>query len=504
MFQGRAKIEPIMGWQEWSKYDALGLAELVQSKQVTPRELASQAVSAVLKLNPILEAVIEIFDDVVDDPEINRPRHDGSLYGVPFFLKDIYARLKGRLQEQGSRLFKGYIAQETDPLVDNFLHAGLIIIGRTTVPELGFAFETSTSYRGKTIITRNPWEPGRTTGGSSGGSAALVAGGATPISMSSDGAGSTRFPAAFTGLIGIKPTRGRLPPPLGVNEYTNPSSSAGVLTRTVRDWAAALDYMADVPNGGSFMKIMSSANSYLELVKKPVGKLRIAVSTGLWGCLEPADRQNIDHTWEVARVLEGLGHEIEEVSDDAICDFSLAQRAARDNWLRSTGEIRFIAKQIGIPSSDLEQYLEPMTIKQVKAADGYSKYDIWRTAKTNPLLTRSFGRFFEIYDALLTPTSAVRVPPAGGSYSLLNQIDSADTWLARIFSAARYTYPANDTGLPALSIPAGLDQDGLPIGVQLYANYLREDYLLQLASQVEQAKPGWFNQIPPYHVSRIS
>jgi amidase len=497
-------LNPIMGWKEWSKYDALGLAGLVHSKQVTPQELACQAVNAVQTLNPRLEAILEIFEDVVDNPNVDSPSREGRLYGVPLFLKDITAKLKGRLHEQGSKLFKGYVAKETDPLIDNFLRAGFIILGRSTVPEMGFAFDTSTSYMGKVIITRNPWDLEYTAGGSSGGAGALVAAGVTPVSMASDGAGSTRFPASFNGLIGLKTTRGRLPPPQHVNEYINPSSAPGVLTRTVRDWAVALDYMARVPNGGSFMKVLPFDGSYLEAISRLPSKLHIALSTGLWGCLDQADPQVTARTKQVAYVLEDLGHTVEEVDDDAICDFNIARQASQVNWIRSAGEIRLIAQDMKIPPEELQNYLEPMTYKHFKAADKYTKYDLWQVTFVNPLTTRSFGHFFEKYDALLTPTSAIRVPKAAGPYSLLSSEESIVVWLNRVFSAARYTYPANDTGLPAISIPAGLDEFGLPIGVQIYSNFLREDLLLQLASQLEQAKPEWFNQIPPIHISKLA
>jgi amidase len=503
MFSNTKNFNPVMGWKEWSNYDAMGLAKLVQSKQVTPQELARQTVRAVQILNPRLEAILEIFEDAVDNPNIDSPNCNGSLYGVPFFLKDITAKLKGRLHEQGSKLFKGYVAQETDPLVENFLQAGFIILGRSTVPEMGFAFDTSTSYLGKVTITRNPWGLEYTAGGSSGGAGALVAAGMTPVSMSSDGAGSTRFPAAFNGLIGLKATRGRLPPPRQINEYINPSSAPGVLTRTVRDWAVVLDYIARVPNGGSFMKVLPFDRSYLEAIVHSPTKLHIAISTGLWGCPDPTDQQITARTQQVAHVLEDLGHIVEEVEDKAICDFNIARKTSQINWIRSAGEIRLLAQDMKILPEELCNYLEPMTYKHFKAADQYNKYDLWRSSFVNPRITRSFGQFFEKYDALLTPTSAIRVPKAAGPYSLLSNKESINVWLERVFSAARYTYPANDTGLPAISIPAGLDEDGLPIGAQLYANFLREDLLIQLAWQLEQAKPEWFNQIPPYHISKI-
>jgi len=252
------------------------------------------------------------------------------------------------------------------------------------------------------------------------------------------------------------------------------------------------------------MKILPFDGSYLETITHTPGKLRMALSTGLWGCQDSADPQVVARIRHVAQTFEDLGHTVEEVDDEAICDFNIARKTFMEYWACSAGEIRFTAEEMGIPQEDLCNYLDPITFKHLELADHSNKSDLWRVAFVNPLITRSFGRFFEKYDALLTPTSAIQVPKAGGPYSLLNNEKSIQDWLERVFSAARYTYPANETGLPAISIPAGLDETGLPIGAQLYGNFLREDLLLQLASQVEQAKPEWFNQIPLHHISKVT
>ena len=146
--------------------------------------------------------MLGLYDDVVADPDKDGPSKEGRLYGVPMLLKDLGSGLAGRTQEAGSKLFKDHVAEATDPLVENYLSAGLIPIGRSTTPEFGMTFDTATDYLGRVKVTHNPWQPGRTPGGSSGGSAAAVTAGVLPISMSSDGGGSTRIPAAFCGLVG--------------------------------------------------------------------------------------------------------------------------------------------------------------------------------------------------------------------------------------------------------------------------------------------------------------
>jgi amidase len=182
---------------------------------------------------------------------------------------------------------------------------------------------------------------------------------------------------------------------------------------------------------------------------------------------------------------------------EAICNFTLLRDAYKKYWVYSSGEIRLMAEEMHFTQGALQHLLDPMTYKLVEASDHLTKIDFWKIASINPIITRSFGKFFENYDALLIPTFAVQTPEAGGQYSMLDAKDTADAWLERVFSAARYSYPANETGLPAISVPAGLDQVGLPIGAQFYANFLREDLLLQIAHQLEQARPEWFNKIPP-------
>src|SRR5438034_29751 len=207
-----------MTWDEWQRHDALGLANLVRAKKVVPKDLSAQAALAVERLDPAIEAVLGIYEDAIADPDRDGPSKSGRLYGVPMLLKDLGSGLAGRTQESGSRLFKNHVVKATDPLVANYLRAGLVPIGRSTTPEFGMTFDTTTDYLGRLKVTRNPWNPLRTAGGSSGGSAAAVAAGILPISMSSDGGGSTRIPAAFCGLVGLKATRGRVPRPLAQSE----------------------------------------------------------------------------------------------------------------------------------------------------------------------------------------------------------------------------------------------------------------------------------------------
>ncbi len=489
-----------MGWAEWGKHDAVALARLVKRKAVTPAELAAQAEAAVARLNPKLEAVLEVFADVVADPNADRPERDGALYGVPMFLKDLGSGLKGRKQESGAKLYKGNVAKTTDPTVENYLHAGLVPIGRSTTPEFGMTFDTTTDYLGAVKVTRNPWNLARTPGGSSGGSAAAVAAGIVPISMSSDGGGSTRIPASFSGLVGLKASRGRVPRPLAQSEYIQRISVDGVVTRSVRDSATALDYMIRVPNGGSFIKMGPPAGTYVEAIAREPGRLKIGLSTGSWGRGGTTDPEVADRVRVAATLLEGLGHHVEEIADAAICDWETLWWSYITQWISCRGQPIPAAKAKGIDAAGLKDWLGPMTYRHSLAAARYDKFDIWKMMECNNTVTRAFGRTMENYDLLLTPTLAIRVPLANGPYALLRD-EELDPWVARLADACRYTMPGNETGMPAISLPAGLDRDGLPIGVQLHGNFAREDLLLQVAAQIERGRPEWFSAVPPVHVS---
>jgi amidase len=159
-----------------------------------------------------------------------------------------------------------------------------------------------------------------------------------------------------------------------------------------------------------------------------------------------------------------------------------------------------MAADRGINTPDLKDRLGPMVHRHLEAADRYDKYDIWKMMSQNNSVTRSFGAIMEKYDVLLTPTLAIRVPEANGPYSLLRN-EALDPWLDRLANACRYTMPGNETGLPAISVPAGLDNEGLPIGAMFYGNWSREDLLLQIARQLEKAKPEWFDQSAPLNVT---
>jgi amidase len=490
-----------MSWDEWGKHDAVALAALVRKRAVTPREVVRQAARAVELLNPRLAGVLEVYEDVLDRPGVDGPARDGALYGVPLFLKDLGSGLRGRRQESGSKLFRGHVMPATDPTVENYLAAGLVPLGRSTTPEFGMTFDTATDYLGRLLVTRNPWNPERTPGGSSGGSAAMVAAGVAPVSMSSDGGGSTRIPASFCGLIGLKASRGRVPRPLAQSEYMTRISVDGVVTRTVRDTAAVYDYLTRIPSGGAFIHLAVPEGSYLRALRRPPGRLTIGLSTGDWGRGGRPDAEVAARVREVGRVMESLGHRVSTIDDQSLCDWEAMWSAYLIQWIGSRAQFATTARERGLAPEALAEHLGPMVHRHYVASARYDKFDIWTMMSGNTTATRGFGRAMTRYDLLLTPTLAIRVPAANGPYSLLRDED-LDAWVSRLADACRYTMPGNETGLPGISVPAGLDRDGLPIGVMFYAGWGGETRLLQIAAQLERARPAWFNQVPPIHVTR--
>ena len=217
------------------------------------------------------------------------------------------------------------------------------------------------------------------------------------------------------------------------------------------------------------------------------------------GRANPTDPEIVERVRAVAKRLEGLGHYVEEIADNSICSWEVLWSAYCINWVGSRAQFATMAKDRGLLPERLQDYLGPMAHRHYLAAERYDKFDVWRMMERNNQVTRAFGRFMSQFDLLLTPTLAIRVPKANGPYSLLLE-EELEPWVARLCDACRYTMPGNETGLPGISVPAGLDHERLPIGAQLYAKWGREDLLLQVAAQIERSKPEWFEVIPPLHV----
>ena len=491
----------VMSWREWGKLDAIGLARLVRVGKMTPKELALQAAEAIQIVNPKINAVLEVFHDVIEDPYKDGMSKEGCLHGVPMLTKDIGSSMKGRLHEEGTLLSKGVRASEDSPYIENLRTAGFNLIGRTATPPFAWTSTTDSFING---ITRNPWNLDYTPNGSSGGSAAAVAAGIVPIAMATDAGGSIRGPAGVCGLVGLKPTRGRVPLPR-FNELASYLVCEFVITRTVRDTALALDCLSHHKLGDTLMPISRSERPYIQEVSREPGRLHIALSTGKWGREKDVHAIPMSRTLYVAEVLRSLGHIVEEVQDADICDWENLWRVISTDTFTLPKKWKETSDTHSVPIN--QETLEPPLYWLYRRSQKYNEFDIWRAQEENGRITRHFGRLFERYDLLLTPASAdafVKAGPGTG-YSALDKVENeeqADMWMKHAIDEARYLMPGNYAGIPGVALPGGF-VNGLPIGVQLYAPWLREDRLLQVAGQLERAKPEWFDQAPPVHISRF-
>lgn len=494
-------MSEVMTWSEWAALDATAMAALVRRGDVTPAELAQQAQQAVAVLNPQLNAVMEVFDDVIENPYKDGMSHEGDFHGVPMLLKDCLSGMKGRLQENGAKFLEGARKLEDDPLTQSWRRAGFNLIGRTSLPAMGSAPVSDGILHG---VTRNPWHLDYTPSGSSGGSATAVSAGIVPIASASDGGGSTRSPAGYTGLIGLKPTRGRLPMPDGYSEFSGHIGVEGVLTRTVRDTALAYDTMSQHRPGDAFIPIKPPAGSYCKELDRAPGQRRIALvldSCGRDGAVDPLVEARIR---EVAVLLQSLGHEVEEVASREICDWEILWRGADVNWI---GRMQFWPQIAAAHGAEINaENCEPVFRHLIAASARYTLQDFMQMQQDNVTYTRQFGRFFERYDLILSPVEAVTASLCGPDSPLsplhpVNSEDEAIAFIQQMTDNGRFMIAANDAGYPAISVPAGLDSAGVPLGAQFSAAWCSEDLLIQLAAQLERARPDWFDQKPPHHIA---
>ena len=482
-------------WAEWFSADALALADHVRGGAVTAQQVAEQAGAAVDHFGVALGAVVELFADAVADPESTGADRSGLFYGVPLFMKDSGSGMAGRLREWGSLLAAGQICAQDCPLTANLRAAGFNLIGRSSLPEWGKAFDTTYTQDGALVVTRNPWNESRTPGGSSGGSAALVAAGVVPIAKGGDAAGSVRVPAAFTGLVGLKPTRGLLPPPRGTNELANHRVQEGVLTRTVRDQAAALDYMIRPHAGTNFISAARPSTAFRHMLDTDVPPMRIGISTGSWGLPAACDPVIVERVAVIGQLLAQFGHPVNEVNDDAICDWEPFWQDFTIGWVATTGHWFDIADQQGLSRVELEQRLMPQNRYLLDEFEKLSVADLRRALYGNARHSARAAQLFAQVDVLLTPVYSGPVPLANGPLSLASD-GPPEEFLAGFRAAARYTAFGNETGVPGLAVPAGRGPDGLPIGVMLYGAPNQDGLLLQLANQLQQARPDWFGAAP--------
>ena len=456
--------------------DTVGLAALVASGEVSSLELVDAAISRIEDRNPTLNAVVgrrfEAARAEAADPV------DGPFSGVPFLVKDLGCDVEGLQATRGSRLFADVIATRDSELTQRFERAGLIILGNTNTPEFGKNASTEPLLFGP---SHNPWNLGHSTGGSSGGSAAAVSGGMVTAAHANDGGGSIRIPASECGLVGLKPSRGRTPnwPLAGMFSY--PVSCAHVVTRTVRDSAAILDAIGGGLPGDPFPAPGTpDTGTFLAAIASAPRRLRIAMSTDSPNGkgIHPAGIAAIERT---ARILEDLGHEIvptmpqfDHTIPGSVVSTIMGVASAH------AVETRLAVLGRSLQPGDLEPFSEFLHGRSLEVT-GFEMHEALNQLE---VLSRQFGEFHQTYDLWLTATLAVPSPELG--HLDTSSIEAMFTRAARF---SELTAPFNVTGQPAMSVPAGFDEAGLPVGVQLVGPLCSEALLLQVAAQLEQAQP---------------
>jgi len=474
-----------MKFSEYSNYDGLGVAELVKKKKVKPSELVEAAIERIERLNPKLNAVV--FKGYDDARARAKTKLSGVFAGVPMLLKDILGFKKGWPNRDGARFMQARPAGYDSTLVARFEAAGLIPLGKTNVPEFGIVPLTESKLYGP---ARNPWNLDHSTGGSSGGSAAAVAAGIVPLAHANDGGGSIRIPAACCGLVGLKPTRGRNPLGPMAGDIMGGLLAEHVVSRTVRDTAAALDATAG-PELGDPYPAPPQPGSYLATIKKKPKKLRIAFATTRFdgSAFDPECKAAVE---AAAKLCAKLGHHVEEGMPQVSPLFFIA------HFLPVWGSgltmlIDFIAAASG--RSPVREEFEGLTWglyqygKRVTAA----QYQLcWATLQG---VTRKVAAWQQPYDAWITPVLAQ--PPLK-----IGSVDLEETDLMKGFAPIINYIPfsalQNVTGQPAISLPLAWSKSGLPVGVQFVGRFGEEHVLLQLAAQIEKAAP-WIKKKPPVY-----
>jgi len=492
-------------FSEYVKHDATALADLVRRGETTPAELLETAIARAEAVNPQLNAIVTPLYEKGREMAANLPA-DGPFRGVPFLLKDLELEWAGTPMKFGCRGYANYVSTTDSEVIKRLKAAGLVFFGKTNTPEFGLTPYTESKLYG---LARNPHKPTHSPGGSSGGSAVAVAAGIVPAATASDGGGSIRIPASCCGLFGLKPSRGRVTLGPAYGELWNGAVIGHAVTRSVRDSAGLLDAIAGNMPGDPYL-IPPPERPFLDEVSREPGKLRVAFSTASVIPSLTIDPECIKAVQETARLLESLGHTVEEVP------------LPYDKTIITEGFFVSVLAETAATLRDLSTYLgrpvkpgvdvELNTWAQARLAEGFSAADLsWQNRRWNTL-NRSMGQLHEKYDLLLTPTlpcppiaigtfqnsaseeRLLKLVDAVGGLKYLNGTKIVNDLAEKSLGYISYTVITNMTGQPSMSVPLHWSADGLPIGVMFAAKLGNEATLFRLAGQLEQTRP-WFDKV---------
>lgn len=472
-----------MTFDEYADHDATGLAALVATKEVSPAELIDIAIAAAERANADLNFIAQpLFDRA---RRAAAGRFTGPFAGVPFVVKDLHLNIAGERSGEGSHLWDDFVADHNSTLFDRFAAAGFNTFAKTTTPEFGLTVTTESKAYG---LTRNPWHRERSAGGSSGGAAVAVATRTVPVAHASDGGGSIRCPAAACGLFGLKPSRGRVPTGPRATEGWFGLTANHVVTRSVRDSAAVLDAIHGAEAGSRYVA-PPHARSFLAEVGRDPGRLRVALMleplTGV-----PVDPQIAAATRDAARLLEGLGHHVVEAAprfDTGALTDAMTATVGASTAFEVAQRLRALGR------TDAGDDIENVPQMWVHIGNRTSAVQLAAANAAFQTAAIVLAEFLTRFDVILSPVFAQ--PVIGLGLIDLSPTDIA-TWTTNIVGYSPFTALANQTGVPAMSLPLAHDADGLPIGIMVTGRYGAESTLFSLAAQVEAAAPWGGRRTP--------
>lgn len=458
----------------FATHDALAVGELVKARKIGVRELVDGSIAHLRKLNESLNAITDFYDDALLDKSV-AAAGEGPFHGVPFVVKQLMADCAGTPTTLGSKFFAQQpVAAADSAAVARMRRAGLVIVGRSNTSEFGLAPTTEPAFGGATV---NPWRKDLSPGGSSGGSAAVVAARGLPMAHATDGGGSIRIPAALCGLFGLKPSRGRVSlAPIG--ETLAGAGAQHCVSISVRDSAALLDALAGGEPGDPY-RSPPADGTFLDATRRAPGRLRVAFMQKPVGGA-PLDPVLVDAVEQTAKLLAGLGHHVEEAAPD----YDAAALGAAFGTVMSANTFTNIQIRAGggVPGPD---DLEPVTRLYAERGKGISANDYIRAVQTFHRIGRMLGAFLTRYDVLLSPTIARTSLPLG-EVRMDGSLEQYEEALAPMIP---FTAVCNATGVPAMSVPLAWTGEGLPIGLHFVGRFGAEEMLLSLAAQLEQVRP---------------
>lgn len=467
-----------------SSGDAVSLADVLRKGQVSPSDLFESFLQNCDRLNPKLNAVIRVLENAAASEDVEPAT--APFFGVPMLLKDSGVSVAGVPTEYGSRYFKGYTRAYDSEIVRRYKRAGFVIIGKTNCSELG------TSCSSETVATgsmRNPWDLDRSPGISSGGSAAAVAARLVPVAYATDAGGSIRGPASWCGLVGLKPSRGRVSYAPDAAETWLGLGTHHVMTRTVRDSAALLDISAGYVGGDPYVA-PKAENSFLSATMANPRGLKIGFTTKQTDG-HPFPKEQVNGVLETAKVLGSLGHHVEESSPTYETGLvGEIMGCASAYALAELVEMR--QRQTGLEPS--QETLELTNLQNLAKGRRLSAAEIAQVYKKINRVSRSFASFFEAFDIWLTPTMSDVASRRG---YLDSSSPDVDLLIRRFSQLYQYNSVYNISGMPAITLPLYQSDVGLPIGMMFGAALGREDILFQLAAQLERAMP-WRDRRPKH------